>query len=210
VTRPVIVAGTLAYREDESMIAQAHDSARCLDGCFVFGEGERIDNEYAEANVRQLGIERARAYGADWYLQLDADETLLRGELLHDLLADWPHRAWALPYMQETGYASLAPCKLVRLEPRCSMLLASDVYTWADRPHGLLLSGYTCPEDFYPLLPHVPVLLHRPSARPDAADRRRLSDAIEGTARHGRSGLEQWPLPDPFHPRARAHVAGPR
>jgi hypothetical protein len=203
-SRPRIAAGILAYRESALMIAAAAESACALDGVFVFGEDERIDTELDEARVRQKGLELAKLGGADWYLQIDADERLVDAPALFDYLEWWPHRAWPLPYVQENGTTTLAPCKCIRLAgARC--VLASDVYEWELGPAvegPYVLSGYTVPAELEPLIGRLPRLMHEPSRRPHASSRRRLSVAIEGT--HSRAGLVQWPLPSPPFPRARA------
>ena len=187
-----IAAGILAHGEHPSMIEAALDSTDCLDNAFTFGEGEVIEDELGEARVRQIGLELAYGVGADWYLQIDADERLVRGELLYDYLGLAASPWWPLPYVQENGDVTVAPCKLIRLDARPRCYLASDVYVFdAQAAQGnttapTLLSGYVFPEVAKHLLEELPVLLHVPSARPDAGTRRRLSVAIEGSDQAGR------------------------
>lgn len=189
-----IAAGTLAYNEHPSMVEAAADSCDALDYWFSFGADVEIADEAGEAWTRQRGLDNARRLGADWYLQIDADERLIDGGRLYEYLSQhagglgW----WPLPYLQEQGWTTVAPCKLIRVaDAEC--FLASDVYTIGGRV--TLLSGFSWPAELDPILPSLPRLLHIPSARPDAPGRRRLSVAIEGSDQTGRLGAWKPELP---------------
>ncbi|MGH7345918.1 MAG: hypothetical protein ACREK4_13470 [Candidatus Rokuibacteriota bacterium] len=197
--RPTIIAGVLAYDEHPDTIAAALATVAALDDAIVFGESGSIESERGEAAARQAGLEWARIAGADWYLQLDADERLVHGELLHDLLAEHHPRAYPLPYVSERGWITLAPFKLFRAKG-ARIELGSDVISW-DGEEPWLLSGFAFPPELRHVVRAMPHLLHLPSERPDAATRRRLSERIEGSDL-ARILTRKWPLPFPV-PRAR-------
>jgi hypothetical protein len=193
-----IAVGLLAYKEDPSVVEGAIASIYGIfDIGFVCNDNVPIESEWDEARVRQGGLDLARESGADWYLQLDADERLVNGRLLREFLEAHGEglAAWPLPYVYEGGeWVTLAPFKLVRARARFE--LACDVFSIDGRLW--LMSGYPwigVSERDTRLLQRTPYLLHAPSVRPDARTRRRLSDAIEGTAGEVRLGVPQWPLP---------------
>lgn len=181
----LIVAGVLNWNERPRTLAHAVASAAAVDLAFTFGNTKPIRSELEEAQVRSLGLERAQRMDAEWYLQLDADERLVHGELLRDYLPHFTGQAWPLPYVLEGGVVTVAPFKLIRA-PGARIVLGCDVIDFGDGPR--LCSGFSFPPELERALPALPHLLHVPSERPDADERPRLSERIEGT---DTSGLRQ-------------------
>jgi hypothetical protein len=190
----LIAAGVMTYDERPATVKRAIASAAACDLVFTFGSHRRIGDELEEAAVRSVGLERAQRMGAEWYLQLDADERLARGELLRTLLelanATGTMPAYPLPYLLESGAVMVAPFKLFRTE-HASFVLGSDVLDFGDGPR--LCSGIPYPEYARPALLALPHLRHVPSERPDAGEHDRLSERVEGTS--SRDGIPTLELP---------------
>lgn len=142
----------------------------------------------SQAQMRQHGFALACQHGADWVLQMDADERLIHGHLLAPILARTA-RAYPIPIVQENGDMTLAPFKCLQARP-LEFVASCDQIRWPDQPETVwCLSGYPAPEPLRLVLLGLPHLLHEPSLRPGRRRSVRLPE-VERTP-----DAVPWPLP---------------
>lgn len=179
-TRNRVVAAIPTWREDAHAIAGALASCRPLDCSFRYlgGVGSRPNDRYAShTEMRQYGMMVAREqYGADWVLQLDADERLHQGERLVEILQAYPGWAYPIPLVQETGQVTWAPFKLIRSD--CEIEYRMEYI----RRDGILwvLTGYA-PITLDDVPDGMPYIYHAPSIRKGDRSKDRLSTIEEVT-----------------------------
>lgn len=182
----MIVATLPIWQEPDILVAQAtascvHVGVRVIryPGGIVGAGGGRYDSEAA---MRRHGLRLARAAGASWWLQLDADEQLVNGDQLPALLAGWPRiggdhpHAYPLPYRQENGDLTLAPFKLV--DARAELAAHSDYFYAGAGTPVYCLSGFTLPAELAAVALAGPFLDHRPSLRRNGGHRRLSLDEL--------------------------------
>ncbi len=204
-----IVASTPAWNEPETLLAGARASvAGVVDWHNVYQGGVRqlTGGPWAtQGAMREYGRVRALEWAADhrrrprsdvWFLQLDADERLVHGERLRAVLERWPHAAFPIPLVQESGDTTLAPFKCFRA--RDATIVACSEYVRIGKARTLYnLAGYVLPRDVprAALLDAWPFLFHRPSLRgPGIRAGARLS--LEELSVETRpADAIQWPLP---------------
>jgi hypothetical protein len=154
-----------------------------------------------QAAMRDAGRQAAEAWAAMmgrqdehlWLLQLDADEALVNGERLRELLADYRPRAYPIGYVQEDGQLTLAPFKLFRLPAR--IVACSEYVRFGRERTTYCLAGYEAPAELRAPLLARPFIYHTPSARTPLTRRyRRLSD-VELEIEERPATAVQWPLP---------------
>lgn len=204
-----IVAGIPAWDEPAQLIEGARRSCLALDSAFYFVGGLRplnggFGNFESEGAMRDYGRRLAYATRATWYLQLDADERLIHGELLRPILAHWRLEAYPLPYVLEDGTVTLAPCKLIRAD--AAIAAHCDFIRLPSAPARILcLSGYQAPPQLRDALLELPHLVHEPWRRDElGAGKRRLSR--DELLLEPRPAADQWPLPPLTLERSLAHV----
>lgn len=208
-----LVASTPAWNEPAALLER---SARSVVGVAdwhnVYRGGIRALTGgpwRTQAAMREHGRVRAlewarrhrRPTAGVWFLQLDADELLIHGERLRPLLERWPHRAFPLPLVQESGDTTLAPFKLFRARAARIDACSEYVRFWPERGGGAgvlyNLAGYMLPPELPrdAVLDAWPFLFHVPSARgPAIRAGARLS--FEELAVETRpADAIQWPLP---------------
>lgn len=206
-----IVASTPAWNEPEALLERSHASvAGVVDWHNVYPGGVRALTGGPWVNqsaMREHGRVRALEWAADhrrrprgdvWFLQLDADELLVHGERLRPILERWPHAAFPIPLVQESGDTTLAPFKLFRARD-AKIVACSEYVRLGQGRAGTLynLAGYMLPPEVPrdALLDAWPFLFHTPSARgPGIRAGARLS--LEELSVETRpDDAIQWPLP---------------
>lgn len=203
----IVYASTPAWEEPRELLERCTVStAGVVDNHHVYEGGIagvtagmgpwRTQGEMRDAG-RRAADEWAREHGREderlWLLQLDADEALVNGERLRELLEHWPHRAFPIGYAQEDGQLSLAPFKLFRLPAR---IVACSEYVRFGRDRTTYdLAGYNVPPELRELILARPFIYHTPSARTPLTRRyRRLSD-VELEIETRPATAVHWPLP---------------
>lgn len=183
----IVYAGTPVYCEDDATLERARLSVLELDGWATFRSDRPALDEGA---MRRQGFELAREHGADWYLQLDADERLVGAADLRERLAATAGPFYPLPYVQEDGQVTLAPFKLARPD-QVELVAHSDYFRVAGRVY--CCSGYRWASPSTPAELGLPHLLHEPSRRRQR--HRRLSD-VELDLEPRPADAVQWPVID--------------
>jgi hypothetical protein len=212
--RPLICATTPHYDEDPATLARARDSLpafvywyeyeaplrRLAGGSHVEGHGRHFGTE---SELRNFGRMHAQQIGAEWWLQLDADEQLFNGEQLPAILEHWPTptypspRCYPLPRVEEDGAVSFCPYKLVRLP--CRLACGCDHFTFdAGLTVWRLSVDRSATEQERPALRAGPHLLHEPSRR--TSSRPRLG-TLENELEKRPAYAVEWPLPVPMRAR---------
>ncbi len=209
-SRIVIVASTPAWNERSELLARCLRSARgSVDRHRIYRGGiRRLGTGLWETQATMRDAGRAwavrwararcraepgrRGEVAVWLLQLDADESLVHGELLRPILERWPHAAYPLPLVQEDGQTTLAPFKLFRARG-ARIVACSEYIRWGGPIYNL--AGYSCPPELRDALLELPFLLHTPGLRgPGIRTGARLS--LEELAIETRpANAVQWVLP---------------
>lgn len=157
----MIVATIPTGLEDDVTVAGAVASAAHAGIRTIRYPGPPREELTSEAELRRIGLELAREAGAEWWLQLDADERLRHGEHLEPILERWPLWAYPLPYVHEDGWTTLAPFKLVRVE--AELVAHSDYFRHGGEVYRL--SGYSADRERWSVLEAGPHLYHSPSVR---------------------------------------------
>ena len=199
------------WQEDPRLVNAALESClSCCDATFFFEGGLRPLNGgrgrfESEAAMRDTGrLWALECAGADWYLQIDADEWLVHGELLRPILAHWRHDAYPLPYLLEDGTLMLAPCKLIRAD--AAIAAHCDFIRLPSQPEQVYcLSGYQAPLELRDAMLELPHLAHEPWRRAEAGDEKPRLSADE-LRLEPRPEAPQWPLPPLTLERSTIHV----
>lgn len=151
-----------------------------------------------ESSLRNFGRLHAQQIDARWWLQLDADERLVNGEQLTDILTSSPYRysvrAYPLPRLEESGAVSICPYKLVRLP--AELVAGCDHFRfpfWTGPVVWRLSADRSATEQEIPALLQGPHLIHEPSLRPAGA-RPRLG-TLENVLETRPPNAVEWPLP---------------
>ncbi len=199
-----IVASTPAWNEPEELLRRCVASAAvAVDRHYVYAGGiaSLVDGgKWAtQGAMRDHGRAWAQGRRARWFLQLDADEALVNGELLRPILERWAWPAYPLAYVQEDGQMTLAPFKCFRLPAR---IVACSEYVQLGRPGHVParnapvwnLAGYAAPEELRAALLELPFLFHSPSLRRPPI-RRALRLSRDELSVEQRPDAVQWPLP---------------
>lgn len=115
-----IGASTPYYNEEKLDLFFCQKSAECLDDhlCFPGGIVGLVPDEKAlwesQGEMRDWGRKRLLDRGMDWIIQLDADERLMHGELLYDILPRWDSY-FPIPYISVfRDVMTFAPSKVIR------------------------------------------------------------------------------------------------
>lgn len=155
-----VIAAIPVWNEDAHTLAPALASCKPLHGAFRFvGDMRRFGTHHA---LRQYALERARdEFGADWLVQMDADERLCNGDKLVDYLQTYPGFAYPMPMIQDSGETSWAPFRCIRTDvqivSRCEYVKRNGT-VWC-------LTGYAAPPlDSINL--DEPYVFHNPGIRP--------------------------------------------
>jgi hypothetical protein len=181
-----VVAGIPVWQEEPHVVAGALASCRELAAAFRYadaaGIGEPDSTWNRQADMRDHGRELARGvYGADWYVQLDADERLHNGAALVNILGAFPGFAYPIPYLHDAGGGTLAgsllPCKVIRADT-CRIVAACEYVEHAGAVYNL--SGFALER---PVPAGLPYIVHQPELR--HAPHRRLSSLEETLTRNG-------------------------
>ena len=202
----MIVATIPHYDEPAELVADAIATAepdvRCFDydAPLRYAAGDAAKYE-TESEMRYAGLAIARRLGADWWLQLDADERLMGDEALDGYLRAWSNSSapatWAypLPYFTPSlDQLTLAPFKLVRTG--CELVCQCDYFTPPGGGELYRLSGFTVPREFWPWLLAGPHLLHLPELR--TLTRARLSE-VENEIEPRPDHALDFPLPPDYY-----------
>ncbi len=148
-----------------------------------------------ESSLRRPGLAEAIRLGADWWLQLDADEQLVYGAALVDRIdhLDSIAVAYPLPRLEEDGSVQVCPYKLVRLP--VELVVGCDHFRRPgdDRVWRYSLDRSAREEERARLLagPH---LVHQPSRRPRGRSMIRIGELENVAEPRPRHALPlQWP-----------------
>jgi len=199
-----IVASTPAWNEDSNLLGRCERSVYgVVDRHYVYAGGiaRLVDGGRwaTQGAMRDHGRQWAQERRARWFLQLDADEALVNGELLRAILERWAWPAYPLAYVQEDGQTTLAPFKCFRLPAR---IVACSEYVQLGRPgHAPArsapvwnLAGYACPLELRACLLELPFVFHTPSLRSPPI-RRAVRLSRDELSVEPRPDAIQWPLP---------------